>query len=124
VTRVVLLQWRRFIRIRLFKRMVIATKAVQSIYRGHMERLRVGNLIGERRDWASYLRPNEAVVLNSIIRKKTVKLVFSLKSRRQLLLTSAPRLLYIDVAAGELRVRTCWVCVSWVSICVRLHDVY
>ena len=62
-------------------------------------RNRYGILRQAREQWKKFLSPNEAVVFASLVRKEAgggIAKLLGFKKRRQLLLTSKPRFLYVD----------------------------
>lgn len=56
--------------------------------------------------WRAYLLPEEEVVFHGSITKK--KSIFSLDRKRELILTSLPRFVYVDAAAKEYKKDIPW----------------
>eukprot|EP00946_MAST-07B_sp_MAST-7B-sp1_P000274 g274.t1 len=79
---------------------------VQAAYRGLVVRNRYLILKEARKQWKKFLSPNEAVVFASLVRKEAgggIAKILGFKKRRQLLLTSKPRFLYVDPNDDALR---------------------
>jgi myosin-5 len=75
------------------------TIKVQAAYRGLVVRNRYAILRQAREQWKKFLSPNEAVVFASLVRKEAgggIAKLLGFKKRRQLLLTTKPRFLYVD----------------------------
>ena len=79
--------------------MLTSIKLVQRNYRGFRVRAKVQIVKDAREDWKQFLSPNEAVLFASLVRKEAgggVAKLLGFKKRRQLLMTSRPRFLYVD----------------------------
>lgn len=79
-------------------RQLRSARLLQKVWRGIRVRARYNIVLNARRDWKDLLAPNEAVIFASLIRKEAgqgVAKLLGIKRRRQLLLTSAARLLYV-----------------------------
>ena len=81
-------------------------KLVQRNYRGYRIRQKVQIIQNARQEWKQFLSPNEAVLFASLVRKEAgggVAKLLGFKKRRQLLMTSRPRFLYVDPNDGTLK---------------------
>ena len=79
---------------------------VQKHYRGFRTRNKVSMVQDAREEWKQYLSPNEAVLFASLVRKEAgggMAKIFGFKKRRQLLMTSRPRFLYVDPNDGTIK---------------------
>ncbi len=72
---------------------------LQAWGRQHIVRAAYLEIMKNKAEWSRFLMPNEAIVLTSVVRKKTTAAytagLLSLVKRRQLILTTKRRLLYI-----------------------------
>ena len=86
----------------MFEVKVWATLKMQGLMR-RMEALwKYKSIQMARRPWSRFLLPNERVILSSVVRKSGGNVLARTK-RRQLLLTSYPRIMYVKVTEMELR---------------------
>ena len=79
---------------------------LQKHYRGFRTRNKVSVVKDAREEWKQYLSPNEAVLFASLVRKEAgggMAKMFGFKKRRQLLMTSRPRFLYVDPNDGTIK---------------------
>lgn len=82
---------------RRYRRYKRAVTKLQACFRRIAVHRRHTSIIEGRRKWRHVLEPREAVVLQSLIRKRRDKGgMFKQDRRRQLILTTKPRLLYLD----------------------------
>lgn len=76
-----------------------AAIVLQTWGRQHIVRAAYLEIMKNKAEWSQFLMPNEAIVLTSVVRKKTTAAytagLLSLVKRRQLILTTKRRLLYI-----------------------------
>ena len=75
-----------------------SVRLVQKHYRGFRIRQKVRIVKDAREEWKAFLSPNEAVLFASLVRKEAgggMAKLLGFKKRRQLLMTSRPRFLYV-----------------------------
>ena len=82
---------------RRYKRYLRAVVRLQANFKRIVFQRRHTNIVEGRRKWRGVLEPTEVVILQSLVRKRRDKGgMFKQDRRRQLLLTTKPRILYLD----------------------------